>query len=854
MIFIWGWGYFFRRNILHIVDTCSHCHRHGPLACYDAIYFFKLYYLPMIPLGRKRIMRECPHCKYGSTIPYSKYRKIVAGELEPAIETLRDKPSDRDSAVKALAITIQLCDKQGFERAEEVIGRSLKSDDHIAELIAVGFAMFDEKERVEKSLVTALSSNNSPVIRRQLIHHYLRSGDPQKATPHVQQLMDVEGESAVDVAIVQAQVLQSNGLHHDVVSLLDDVRNRFPETRSDEVMRLRYASSQMPAAAAPIVSAGAASLKPPKSPRGILPALIFPALLLIGFGIYVGFCMFGSPRHAYLVNGLDRHYSVVINGTTVEVPAMTRIHIPASFGTTHIEPGSGAPSFDPLDLSIDPGFWGRPFFDDVHVVNPDGLAPIIWEEVGYVPQNAPSTFGDVALSSYISAGRLHYTFQDVDYVFETPPSQIEMSSSRSTTKKSHLYLDSNLTPEDVIAGLYRTRGVEEIAPYLKKIIDASPVSLKLWTVASATIPEQELMPLLEEKCAVRPIRIQAHRLWQSLTEVTSPDRDLAAEYKRLLDADPDNGDLAYLLARVTDDPKEAVALLQRAVSGPRPSGFGHFGLAYHCLDEGRFDEALQHARAAERSTQDDQVGRLTETALLAVRDIAGFETHVRNRAFGREIDTDAIIDLVRAIATHDREAANLQLTDAKRIATSTWGVPYSDPSIFDMYTRGNRAIVEAADGRDAYIRLLKSQKVPADKLEAALLEQDLDTVVRILNDDRDGKLKLGWTTNALGYILAMRSNRPDLAESFMTTMTSIYGNGDARMRKIADWLSGNEPPETDRLAHEMVPGSDAAVVLCVFAARFPSAAVRYLALARRHNFELAFPRILLDDLLANTDE
>lgn len=854
MIFIWGWGYYFRRNILHVVDTCEHCNRHGPLACYDAIYFFNLYYLPIIPLGRKRVMRECPHCKYGSRTPYSKYRKIVTGELEPAIETLRDRPSDRESAVKALAITIQLCDKSGFERAEEVIGRQLKSDEAIAELIAIGLATFDEKERGEKSLLAALSSNNSPVIRRQLIYHYIRSNDPQMGTPHVRQLMDIEGESAVDVAIVQARVLQSSGRHSEVVSLLNDVRSRFPDTKSDEVARLRIDSGQLPDAARQAQTASAASMTPQTSRRGIIPALIFPAMLLIGFGLYVGFCLLGSPKHAYLVNGLDRPYGVVINGNTVELPAMTRVHMPASFGTTHIEPGSNAPSFEPFDLSIHPSFWGRPFYDDVHVVNPDGLAPIVWEEVGYAPENAPSALGGIPLSGYVSAGRLHYEFQDVDYIFETPPNRIESSRSGSPIKKSHLYLDSNFTPEEVVAALYRTQGVDEIAPYLRSVIVESPVSLKLWSLAAATIPQEELMPMLDAKRAARPVQVQAHRLWQSLMEVSTPDRDLATEYKRLLAAEPDNADLAYLLARVTDDPEESSALLQRAISGPRPSSFGHFGLAYRCLNEGRFEEALQHARAAEPGIRDDQMLKITELALMAVGDIAGLETHIRNRAFGREVDANAIVDLVRAIATHDRDAANRQLTEAKQIATSTWGVPYSDPSIFDIYTRGSRAIVEAADDRDVYIRQLKSSKSPEDKLQAALLEQDIDTVARLLDEDPSGVLKVNWTTNALAYILAMRSNRSDLAKTFLTTLTSIYGDGNSSMRRIAGWLRGREPPAIELIVHEMMPGSDAAVLSCAFAERFPDAADRFHALARRHNFELAFPRMLLNDLLAKTDK
>lgn len=59
MVVVWGWANFFRRNISFVTDYCEKCGRHGHLRCYDAVRCFTLYWIPIIPLGRRRVNREC---------------------------------------------------------------------------------------------------------------------------------------------------------------------------------------------------------------------------------------------------------------------------------------------------------------------------------------------------------------------------------------------------------------------------------------------------------------------------------------------------------------------------------------------------------------------------------------------------------------------------------------------------------------------------------------------------------------------------------------------------------------------------------------------------------------------------
>ena len=49
---------------------------------------------------------------------------------------------------------------------------------------------------------------------------------------------------------------------------------------------------------------------------------------------------------------------------------------------------------------------------------------------------------------------------------------------------------------------------------------------------------EKLIDALRERLSDRPLRVEWHRFYQSAIEKERPDHDLAAEYRKLLDANP----------------------------------------------------------------------------------------------------------------------------------------------------------------------------------------------------------------------------------------------------------------------------------------------------------------------------
>lgn len=844
MIVVWGWNYFFRKNHRFVVDVCDHCQQTASLACYDALYFFTLYYCPIIPLGRRRVLRECPHCKFGVRMPMREYDALIASEFESALQDLTRRPSDKEAAGKALSIAIEICYQEGFTRAAAAVAHGLRTDAQIAELLGIGHAQFGDREHAERVLLSASAADASPTLIRRLVAHYLKSGETAKASAQVRRLLESEGESAVDVALVHARVLQSAGQHREVVNLLDEVKHRFPETSAEEVRNLRNASSQLRDSDRPTVVTPA--FDPPKPRRGILPALVLPALLLVGFLIYLSMCAFGSPDNAFLVNGLDTPYHVLVNGESVALGPRADIHMPATFGKTRIEPGPDAPDFEPIEFDIESGFFARPFYDEVHVVNPDGLAAIIWEQVAYADTaaNAPDSTGSLL------GGKRYYTFSDVDYVFKDPPTQISMSNSSSVVYKSHVYASESARHEDILMGLLNSGTPDDAIPYVKRLMDRPEASLLLMTLAQGLLPEDEFASLLDQQRTSRPVRVQAHRFWQTWKDLREPDYDLIGEYRALLKAEPNDRDLAYLLARIVDDHEESVKLLEQAIEPPNPSPFGHFALAYNLGNQAEFAKALPHARKAMLEiTNDENVPRMFESMLLANGDIDSLESHLVNTAFDQVLDDEAAIKLVRVIATRDRKEAQKQADKSRQAAIATWNAAPNDARIITLKEECAMALLEGAGDRDALLAQMEASGTLISQLRAAFIKQDLESISRLLDKHKDAPVGDLYMLYPLRYVIAMRQHRSDIADEAFEAMVQLCEQGNSHTRRLAAMLQANQSPAATAVAQDMTAGANLAIMLIAFSERFPDEAHAYLALARKQNFELAFPRMVLDDLL-----
>jgi hypothetical protein len=95
---IYGWGNYNRRDYSFVRTECPCCGHKGYHKSYTSSRFFTLYFIPVIPIGRQRILSECPNCEASAAAPYGTWRKLNKKEVPESVATYLSKPTDLHAA------------------------------------------------------------------------------------------------------------------------------------------------------------------------------------------------------------------------------------------------------------------------------------------------------------------------------------------------------------------------------------------------------------------------------------------------------------------------------------------------------------------------------------------------------------------------------------------------------------------------------------------------------------------------------------------------------------------------------------------------------------------------------------
>src|SRR5690348_9900907 len=87
----WYWG---KRNILTRNGSCEFCGSYRQLTSYDTTLYFTVFFIPIVPLGRKRVLNQCPGCSRHRAIPLKKWEQQKTESLMAAIEAWQQDKAD----------------------------------------------------------------------------------------------------------------------------------------------------------------------------------------------------------------------------------------------------------------------------------------------------------------------------------------------------------------------------------------------------------------------------------------------------------------------------------------------------------------------------------------------------------------------------------------------------------------------------------------------------------------------------------------------------------------------------------------------------------------------------------------
>src|SRR5438128_214219 len=95
-----GTHYYGKKNLQTHPGVCRQCGGSVTLSSYDTRLWFVVVFIPVIPLGRKRILEQCPACTRHFVLDLEKWEAAKQLEISGALDKFRSNPTP-EAAIEA---------------------------------------------------------------------------------------------------------------------------------------------------------------------------------------------------------------------------------------------------------------------------------------------------------------------------------------------------------------------------------------------------------------------------------------------------------------------------------------------------------------------------------------------------------------------------------------------------------------------------------------------------------------------------------------------------------------------------------------------------------------------------------
>ena len=849
--------------------TCEFCGRRTQIKSYDTTTYFTFFYVPLIPLGKKRVLDECGVCTKHRAVPLAKWDQAKRADLDAAADAATADRGNDEKAAKAVATAMGYQAREDFDLFAEEFGAALPNGPKTQATIGDGQVLFGRPELAEAAYRRSLAADDAEPTREALAVLLMRDNRPEEARPLLAHAFAAPAGEKVGPLVLLVEAYQAKGMHRDALAVLDELQAADPSLAEDrEIGRLRKGSEKRldsgkpmaPASLAPVgTTAGGSNLS------GRLAKLVLPLGLAAAAVVYFGVAIYlGQSRKVYVVSGLPTGSTVSVAGKRIFLPPFGREEVRLAegrvpFAMTDVKTADGGITklaAPPQSVELHTPFLTRPFNFTTFVLNPDGAAILLREEEVYTPstQTAPE-----AAETEVMAGEHLYAVASIDYAFKDAPATLKTEATKPVIK--HVLTDYK--PDDAtdaVRTLLNHRDAKVAGAYLAARLAAGSDDPALPFMAATVLEPDAALAALKPGLDAVPLRMQWHRAYQNLLEREGKADQAAAEYRKRLDADPSNPQLAYLLGRITEDPAAARKLYLQAATANPPVALGRFALAFDALSDGRYPAALDEIdKAIAIDSEGDGFSGLRQEVLAALgrfRDALGQLRRDQNATGKPFRDIDAV-ELQVYLLTRAGDAAGAKAAKETFIA----GVRKNAGPATGEYVRRDLEAITAylKQDRESYRALLGGASLPGEPVPARLRYR----VAITAGDPAAAKAAAAEIEGAdvpsllcVLYLCANQSKASDAA-AYLAPAVNALRAGDRDERRVAAWLSSDAdapslgtPPDPAAVDALAVLPEVKRVYLAAIGLRHPAIKSKCFELAKKYDYDTRFPHLLIADVIA----
>ncbi|MHC5055052.1 MAG: zinc ribbon domain-containing protein [Planctomycetota bacterium] len=459
----WYWG---KKNYHRAMGTCEGCGAYVELSSFDTTLYFVVFFVPVIPLRRKRVIRQCPGCTRHGSMSMTEWEEAKRKAAEDAAAKLRDGADLPAAVQEAVGALVAFEDEEAFLTLARRVRDRIGGDAEALATLGAGYACFGRAAEAEAAYRASLAVEDDPRVRETLAGNLITQGRPDEAAPLLTHVIAEKRREQVGDLYVLAAGYQAKGMHREALALLDGVAAAFPGEESEaDFRRLRKMSRRHEATGKPVRSPFVASARRGR-PKGALSPKAWAALgsaaAVAALTIYLAVAWWaGRSRDVWLVNGIARAYDVSVSGEVHTIPPMSPLKIALAEGDIRVKVLDEKLGLPEETCRIRTPFLSRPFIDRTYVINPDRVAIVLKETAIY--SAAPRSGSG---SQRVLVGRVLHEFKDIDYEFEPFPGSLSTERSRLIKRRVTQLRDHS--PAETIALLKATLKPAEFISYLEE--------------------------------------------------------------------------------------------------------------------------------------------------------------------------------------------------------------------------------------------------------------------------------------------------------------------------------------------------------------------------------------------------
>lgn len=829
-----GTWYYGKDNVFSYTDYCPHCNRYVTLSFYDTREWIVVLFIPVIPLGRKRIFDSCPACSKHRQMSLKKYLQAKESDYLEADQKFQENPDDPDALGHLLQIFAAYQDLELFDQVAPQVHQRFSGNHKLLNIVGMINYQFGRMEQARDSFEQSLSIQADDEIRHMLGFVYTRLDEPDTAATYFQYIIDKEVSDKANALFALVEAYQAQGRHQEALGYLDHMARLNPQLQKEKAYKKSRTLSEKHQASGKVIKnkqiTTARKEKTPLSGKtawAILGAVGL-AILLFFFG---NAFLQGHQADVYLVNGLGRPYEVMVNGKAYSLSKNSHREITLPEGNVSVEVTDRALKIEPETLQLKSSFWTRPFRDRIYIINPDTIALIEWNKV-YYHENV-SKAPEPEWKMYY--GESLYEVDEIDFPFKRLPDEITTSDSYGAEARIQI----KLFDKDQIAGEQLSYMIEDLfgyeskVDYMKKALCYEPENLRyLYNLYEQTDVEtfiETIRPGLD----VVPVRVEWHRMYQTAMDITDPDYDLISEYEQRLDQMPDNPAMQYLYGRAQTDYEQGIAWFKKSIQGANPSPHGYYALGYGCMSCAEYQTAAEHyAKALELYSGNPAFDAGYFEALVASNQLDQAEAFAKKQLLRSPEDYSwmqeytLVLRYQKKYKLADDEFQNWCKRNREIYSKDDFDSLKKIERLDTAYVEGDfKAFETISDSNDIYsqvvLMLHHQQPVPDDIIAKA------------------DSFSTNWLL--LFYIAQSQIGKEQDGELFLTQALERLKRGGFEQRYIANCLALECDIDPDVICSLPMETGIKAIALTALGIRFPEHQERFFDLAQQLNFKKALP-------------